>query len=112
MDKSDRPTAGEEPLDGQEMLSDAVAKRLSWLLIIAVLLLAVGLSTPVVTISQFIFLRNSFSVLSGIYELLTHGQIILFLIVALFSVVLPIMKIWVLFRIVLNRKAHSSRIRR
>ncbi|MEN8179972.1 MAG: paraquat-inducible protein A [Pseudomonadota bacterium] len=83
-----------------------------WLLVIATVLFIIGLNTPIITISQFIFIRNSFSVLSGIFELFNHGQIILFVVVSLFSVVLPILKIWLLFRIVNNRKAHSATIRR
>ena len=96
----------------RDVLPAKVAKRLWWLLIIAVVLLIVGVNTPILTISQFIFIRNSFSVVSGIYELLIHGQIILFLIVALFSIVLPILKLWILFRIVRNRQAHSSVIKK
>ena len=99
----------DEKLSGQRaVLPDAIARRLWWLLIIATLLLIVGLTTPILTISQFIIIRNSFSVVSGIYELLNHGQIILFIVLVLFSVVLPILKLWILFRIVSNRQAHSS----
>ncbi len=74
----------------------------------ATLLLILGLSTPMITISQFIVIRTPFSVVSGIYELLKNGYFFLFLVVASFSVMLPLLKIWVLFRIVRNKQAHSS----
>ncbi len=103
----------DDRLSGQgAILPNVAAKRLLWLLTVATLLLVIGLSTPILTISQFIFIRNSFSVLSGIYELLNHGQIILFLVVSLFSVILPVFKIWLLFRIVLNRQLHSATIQK
>ncbi len=93
-------------------LPDQIARRLLWLLAAAAVLLLIGLSTPILTISQFIFISNSFSVLSGIYELLKHGQIILFLVVSLFSLIMPVLKIWLLFRIVNNRQVHSATIQR
>ncbi|MEN8165922.1 MAG: paraquat-inducible protein A [Pseudomonadota bacterium] len=74
----------------------------------ATLLLILGLSTPMITISQFIVIRTPFSIVSGIYELLKNGHFFLFLVVASFSVMLPLLKIWVLFRIVRNKQANSS----
>lgn len=93
-------------------LSEAVARRLLWLLATALVLLCIGLSTPMITISQFIFIRNSFSVLSGIYDLIDRGQILLFLVVALFSVVLPLVKLWLLYQILSKRRLASPDIRR
>jgi paraquat-inducible protein A len=91
------------------------AQRLWWLLLLATILLAFGVNFPMLTISQFVVMKTSFSVVSGIYELLRNGQILLFVLVALFSLVLPILKIVVLFRIlsvkhgnpvVINRYLH------
>lgn len=69
------------------------------LLAIAGVLLAAGLVTPMITIRKFIYIRHSFSMLAGLYELLKNGQIILFLVVSGFSILLPILKILVLFRL-------------
>ena len=80
-------------------LPQETARRLWWLLLLATLLLAVGVNFPMLTISQFIVMKTSFSVVSGIYQLLVNGQILLFILVALFSLVLPVLKIVVLFRI-------------
>jgi len=80
-------------------LPQRTARRLWWLLVLATVLLVVGINFPMLTISQFIVMKTSFSVMSGIYQLLLNGQILLFLLVALFSLVLPVLKIFVLFRI-------------
>ena len=88
-------------MSGEPLISipQETARRLWWLLLLATVLLAVGINFPMLTISQFIVMKTSFSVVSGIYQLLRNGQILLFLLVALFSLVLPVLKIVVLFRI-------------
>ena len=88
------------------------ARRLWWLLLLASLLLAIGLTTPMLTISQSIVIRSSFSVVSGLYELLKNGQIILFLLVTAFSVVLPVLKILLLFKLISRNQGHSEKIAR
>lgn len=82
------------------------------LLIIASVLFIVGIFTPMLTLSQFIFIQNSFSVYSGVVELLRNGQIVLFLIVAAFSIILPILKILILFRLLAIIPSNSHRLRR
>ena len=67
------------------------------LLVLASLLLAAGLVMPMITISRFIYIRNSFSVVSGILELMNNGQAVLGIFIAGFSVVLPVLKIVLLF---------------
>jgi paraquat-inducible protein A len=83
----------------QISLPQDAARRLWWLLLLATILLAVGVNFPMLTISQFFVMETSFSVISGIYQLLLNGQILLFILVALFSLILPVLKIVVLFRI-------------
>lgn len=78
------------------------------ILIAASVLLSVGLAAPMITMSKFVYIRSSFSVLSGVYELLKNGQIILFVLVAGFSVVLPVVKIFFLFKILLNTSKHNG----
>ena len=88
------------------------ARRLLWLLLLATILLLVGLVAPLLTISQFVFVRNSFSVVSGILELYRHGQILLFMLITFFSVILPLLKLWVLFRVLVDRRSHRSGVKR
>ncbi len=68
-------------------------------LVIASGLFILGVLLPMITISKFFVVKNSFSVASGLLQLLKDGQYLLFLVVGGFSVLLPIMKIYVLFKL-------------
>lgn len=74
-------------------------KHLRLLTLLACALLAVGLVAPIVTLEKFLLIENTFSVLSGIYQLLQEGRWFLFLIIGGFSVLLPLLKLYVLFRL-------------
>ena len=82
------------------------------LLFLATGLLITGLIMPMMTITKLVFFSNSFSVLQGVYELLQNGHIFLFLLVAGFSIILPVLKIAVLFRLISARTTHSKSIER
>lgn len=88
------------------------ARRLRHYIVVAALLLLIGLVAPVITLNKFVLIHNTFSVLSGVIELLKGGQIFLFLLITGFSVVLPILKLWVLYGIVSNTEASKDRVRR
>lgn len=75
------------------------AQTLRWLLILSSVLLIIGFIAPMMTINTFIFIEHTLSVLSGIWALLIEGEVILFVLIALFSVVLPIGKIILLFNL-------------
>ena len=77
------------------ILDSTIVLRL--LLIVSALLFGIGLFVPLITISKFIVINNSLSVISGLRELISGGQILIFLIVGIFSVVLPVVKIGFLF---------------
>jgi paraquat-inducible protein A len=87
------------------MLRSKVLLRL--LLLIASALLVAGLVMPIITITQFMLFDNSFSVLSGVWQLFQQNHYLLFALVAAFSILLPLMKLWVLFRLLQTDKAHS-----
>ena len=74
--------------------SEAVGLRIA-LLLIGILLL-VGLFSPIITLEKFYFFNNTVSIASGLIELIEEDQILLFIIILLFSVVLPIMKLLLL----------------
>ena len=84
---------------GNMTLTKTESTILRWLLLLAGLLLVAGLVAPLITIKKFIYIRHSFSMVSGMYELLINGRIILFLIITGFSIIMPILKILVLFKI-------------
>lgn len=73
--------------------------QLRWLLVISSGLLITGLFLPMLTISQFVVIRNEFSVISGISELWNAGQYVLFVVIGGFSVVVPLAKIALLFKL-------------
>lgn len=78
----------------------------------ASILLFIGLVAPIITLSKFVLVRNTFSVLSGTLELLREGQIFLFLVITGFSVVLPILKLRVLYRLVSKSEVARDKIMR
>jgi paraquat-inducible protein A len=84
-------------------------KMLLSLLVLVTLLLIAGMCLPVMTINTLIFLRHSFSVISGIYDLLIEGKYFLFVVVLTFSVILPLAKLGFLFAIVLGQLKHSDK---
>ena len=71
------------------------------LLAISAGLLAIGLIAPIITFTKFVFIHNTFSILSACWNLLKQGQIFLFVVIFLFSVILPIIKLALLTRLVL-----------
>jgi paraquat-inducible protein A len=82
-----------------------------WALALGTLLFSLGISLPMLTISKFIIIRDSFSILTGLFDLLESGQIIIFLLVAAFSVVLPVLKISTLY-LLLSKKTSSTQYKK
>jgi len=70
------------------------------LLLCSLVLLGFGLFSPIITLTKFVLLENTFSVYSGVLELLKEGQVFLFILISGFSIILPILKIVVLFFLV------------
>lgn len=88
------------------------ARQLRVLLVIASLLFTVGIYLPMLTISKFWVVQNSLSVLTGVLELFRNGQLLLGFVVAGFSILLPILKIGVLFQLSSPVLTDSPRIQR
>jgi paraquat-inducible protein A len=88
------------------------AQRLMGLLVISGALLIAGLALPMLTLTKFLFIASSFSVLSGVAELFKREQWFLFVVVGLFSVLLPLLKIIFLFFLLQNRQIASPRFAR
>jgi paraquat-inducible protein A len=88
------------------------AQHLRYLVWLSSVLLLVGLVAPIITLKKFILVENTFSVLSGVTELLLNGQVFLFLLLTGFSVVLPILKLRVLYLLVSRNEAMQPNIRK
>ena len=78
----------------------AEARLLIALLLVTVALLAVGMMAPIITLNKFVLIENTFSILSGSIELIKEDKFFLFIIITSFSIVLPLLKIAVLFMLV------------
>jgi paraquat-inducible protein A len=88
------------------------ARRLRVILWITLLFLCVGLVAPVITLKKFVLIENTFSVLSGAVVLLKEGRLFLFVLIAGFSIVLPLLKIGVLMKLLGaqdNKTAHLDK---
>ncbi len=91
------------------------AKQLIFLrvvLAISLLTLVSGILLPIVTIEKFYLVDNTFSILSGVIQLLLEQRYFLFLLIAIFSIVLPILKLGVLYQILDAAEGHNQRIQR
>lgn len=68
------------------------------LLLLSAILLLVGIFAPMMTLSKFVWIENRFSLFAGTVQLFTDGQFLLFLIIFIFSIIMPVAKLILLFR--------------
>lgn len=87
------------------------ARFLQLLLAVTLVLLGIGLASPIITLKKFIFLENTFSVLGGVLQLLKEGKLFLFIAITGFSILLPLLKIGVLFKL-LRRRNNDRQLQR
>lgn len=66
----------------------------AWLII--ALLLIIGASAPMFTFTQFYFFDDTFSLVGGIFHLLSRGELVLFTILFCFSLLMPLLKMLML----------------
>ncbi|MCK4742326.1 MAG: paraquat-inducible protein A [Sulfuriflexus sp.] len=72
------------------------ARRLRFSLAAILVCLGLGLFAPIITLEKFYFFENTVSIISGLLELIDEGQYLLFIIIALFSIALPVLKLFIL----------------
>jgi len=77
------------------------------LFILASILLVLGVSLPLITVSKLVVISTTYSLLSGIFALLSNGQVVLFVAVFLFSIVLPLAKMYCLYKVIFSRRNSS-----
>ena len=73
-------------------------------------LLLIGLNAPIITLKKFVLVQNTFSVIDGTTALLKEGQLFLFIVIAAFSIVLPILKIGILAKL-LNAGMNTQKLK-
>lgn len=74
-------------------------RLLQALVLVAAALLAAGLVAPIITLHKFVVVSSTFSVLSGVWQLLKEGKWFLFVVITAFSVLLPVLKLGLLFHL-------------
>ena len=94
------------------MNTPGVAERylMRVLLVAAAGLFISGLWLPMATIEQFFIFDNTISVASGLWTLATEGQLLLFILIVLFSVLLPLVKIAILARVLFARSGGDGKM--
>jgi paraquat-inducible protein A len=105
---TDIPRENKQPA----VIPENSARPLRWLLMLAAVFFTMGIFFPMITLSKFIIIENSFSVLSGVVELFNNGQFPVFIVVAGFSIILPVMKILVLFKLLSSSTRQNPKTRR
>ena len=98
--------------DSGPVLPESRRTLLRVLVMATALLFVAGLVSPILTLSKFIVVSNTFSIVSGILELWQNGRYFLFVLVLGFSVVLPLLKLYVLFCLTGDFVTGSPRLRR
>ena len=68
------------------------------LLLLSTILLATGIFAPMLTLTKFVWIENSFSLFAGTLQLYKDGQYLLFILLFTFSIALPVAKLILLFR--------------
>ncbi len=74
-------------------------RLLQVLVLTAAILLAIGLASPIITLHKFVVVSTTFSVLSGVWQLLQEGKWFLFVVITAFSVLLPVLKLGLLLHL-------------
>ncbi|MDB4443902.1 paraquat-inducible protein A [bacterium] len=70
------------------------------LLFLSFILFLIGIFAPVLTFQKFFIFSSKVSIITGLFQLLTEGYPILFVLIFGFSIVLPFFKLLLLFGLV------------
>ena len=88
------------------------AKTIQLLLVMTLLLFIVGVSLPILTITKLLIVSNEVSILTGLFQLIEEQQYFVFIVIFLFSIVLPLLKLYYLFllsaRKAVDKQAYSK----
>ncbi len=99
----------------QAVISTQFPKQARWLrllLLVNIMLLFVGLVSPIITLEKFYIVENTFSVLTGVIQLVEDRLWFLVIIVTGFSVLLPFLKLQLLYQFVSVRPGNHNTLGR
>lgn len=84
------------------------AKLVQLILVITFSLFIAGISLPILTITKLLIVSNEVSILTGLYELVEEEQYFIFVVIFLFSIVLPLLKIYYLYLLSFKHSAENK----
>ena len=90
------------------VLSSPVLQLGLWLLV--AIMLVVGALAPMFTFTTFWIFDDRFSLATGIYRLLEEGEPLLFLLVFTFSILMPVYKMYLLYRVIGAKGMDARRV--
>ena len=80
------------------------------LLLVATLVLFIaGVSLPILTITKLLIVSNEVSILTGLYQLIEEQQYFIFVVIFLFSIALPLLKLYYLFLLSSKQTVNKQR---
>lgn len=98
---------------------DAIAARavgvdrlLGFALLVAIGLLVAGWLAPTMSVKRLLFLEERMSLLQGLSVLIDYGEYLLFAIVLIFSILFPLSRIYVSYRLWWTQDVFSDRFER
>jgi paraquat-inducible protein A len=68
------------------------------LLVLCTSTFVLGIWAPMLTLTKLVWISNTFSVLSGTWQLASEGEYVLFALIGTFTILLPAVKLAILFR--------------
>ncbi len=77
------------------------------LIVLAGVAYVVGVTAPMLTLTKLLFVKNTFSVLSGVAGLYAQGEYLLGAVITAFSLVLPLVKLSLLI-LIWNSDRHNA----
>jgi paraquat-inducible protein A len=80
--------------------------KLAWFIVSAMLI--AGAVLPMFTFSQFYIFNDTFSLASGIFYLLKEGETLLFIVVFSFSILMPVWKMVLLYRLLHSQDGDNA----
>ena len=72
-------------------------KLVQLIIVITLALFIAGISLPILTLTKMLIVSNEVSILTGLYELIEEQQYFIFVVIFLFSIVLPLLKVYYLY---------------
>jgi len=74
-----------------------MAKTIQLLLVVTLVLFIAGISLPILTITKLLVVSNEVSILTGLLQLIDEQQYFIFIVIFLFSIALPLLKLYYLY---------------